>query len=465
MKRTVKGVLIVTLLLLVLTALSVTVCTADDTLQTVTVSGKLVSSLGDAIQLTGNGGTIQFLSSSGGYPTFPSQSTTIHADGTFIATLTYSTTSTPTPGQYYLRYTTDEDNSINVIPDRNFFYKQDGTAPAINYGSATLLDLRDGDISGLELLVETGWVLTGTIKMHEDAYLTGISDGDLANLYFGLRSKGSTSFDLFSDALFMEKGVRQWSYRAIVPKTPVDCVLMQKNIQLYTAASTAAESNLHTAEVVFADLQITGSMTLPDIILYPAKAIVTARFTVQSGVQTTIQVFAVTENGTYESYFMSSNGYWGGTFDETVTIPYQDTAETYQLYYKVGSDASSLLHPGPVYVKADGSLTPDASLAGDFPIEDAVYPITPIPMEPFAEGRIYIPRYDGSEFTIAVYGKQSKSSSIYALNTIAVGSGTVKKDENGDHYVTYSLAGNKFTAELPTICSLSFITKRANGSA
>ena len=422
---------------MILAAFCTTVCVAADDTKTVTVSGRLVSSSGDAIKLTGTGGLIDFYSSTGGSVSFTSKQVTINHDGTFSATVTYSTASSPTPGQYYLCYRTDDKNSINVIPNSNFFYKEGATTASKSYGKSTLLDLREGDVTGLELIVDTGWTLNGTVRMHEDAYLTGISDGDLASLSFGLRGKGSSSLNLYRIALFLESGVREWSYRMILPKTQTDCVLALDHIQLYTANAIAAESNIHTGKLDVAVLQITGDAQLPDIILKPAKAIITPRFTVKDYVQTVIRAYAVTENETYESYFMSSNGYYGGTFDEPVTIPQEDTAETYQLYYQVGYDASGLLVTSKVYVAADGSLTTDASKAGDFPIRDTVHPISPMKKPPFAEGRIYIPDYNGSIFYIDVYGR---TGSAYVKNSITVSEATVKTDEQGLSYVPYQLA-------------------------
>lgn len=444
MKRSIKRTMLMMLAVILLAVLCVTVCAAAEETQTATVSGRLISSTGDPIRLTGTNGKLAFVTTTGGQASFRTQEITVQSDGAFCATVSFDPAASGNPGQYYLYYRTEEDNSLNVLPNRYFYYTADAVSSSKNYGQGTLLDLRSGDISGLELMVDTGWTLTGRVRMHEDAYLTGKSDGDLANLHFGLRGENSTSLNVFSDVIFLQNGVREWTYRAIVPKTPVTCTLVQNGIQLYTSEAIAAETNLYTDKLDIAEVYISGDMQLPDLILAPAKATVIARFTVQDYVQTTIRAYAVTENGTYSSYFMSSNGYYGGTFDETVTIPREDTAETYQLYYEVGYDAGGTLVTSRVYVCADGSLSTDASKAGNFPMQDTVHHIFPLKMPPFAEGRIYIPQYNGVIFYIDVYGR--KSGSVYAKTTITVSDAVIKTDEHGRVYVEYSLSDNRFKA-------------------
>ena len=158
MKRSVKRTLLIVLAVLLLTALCVTVCAAAGETQTATVSGRLVSSSGDPIQLTGTNGELSFRATNGYSASLLSQEITVLADGTFRATVTFDPAVSGNPGQYYLCYRTQEDNSINVLPNRYFFYTAGALTSSEYYHQGTLLDLRSGDISGLELVVDTGWV-------------------------------------------------------------------------------------------------------------------------------------------------------------------------------------------------------------------------------------------------------------------------------------------------------------------
>ena len=422
--HTVLGVLCALLLILCVT-------TFASASETTTISGRLVSSSGDPIKLTGTCGKVALGEKKAGTFFYDFAEAPVNADGTF------SITAPATSGEYILRYTTDVENSINVIPGKSFFYAPD-SGSAVNVATkAAFLNLADGSVSGLELVVETGWTLSGTVRLGEGAVLTNSRPGNasIAWIWFGFRSSGANRLDVYQEGINFYRGESEWSYRIIMPKTPVTYTLMVDQVKIYNGT----ESNIYTGELDIAEVAVNGDMTLPDIVLNPARAEVTADFALDTRFLYTADVYLATDSAVYQ---WDLDAHYVSSYSVPLTIPAEDTSETYRIYYKFKYDGSGGLITGPVYVAADGSLTTDAGKAGNFPIQDTAYSIDPLKMPPFAEGRIYIPNYMGEIFYITVGARSGNTT--YRKSTITVSQATAQLDETqGRYYVPYSLASNE----------------------
>jgi len=284
---------------------------------------------------------------------------------------------------------------------------------------------------------ESGCRLSGTIRLGGGAVLTNPRSYDwpVAMIYFGLRSEGKEYPDICGKTIEFYEGEAEWSYELDLSEIPGNCTLMVKYIQL----KKDTESNLHTSSLDIAEVAVNGDMTLPDIVLNPARAEVTADFALDTRFLYTADVYLATDSAVYQ---WDLDAHYVSNYSVPVTIPAEDTSETYRIYYKFKYDGSGGLITGPVYVAADGSLTTDASKAGNFPIQAAAYSIDPLKIPPFAEGRIYIPNYMGEIFYITVGARSG--STTYSKCDITVGQGDVRLDEaQSRYYVPYSLASNQ----------------------
>ena len=68
-----------------------------------------------------------------------------------------------------------QDVQTNILPNSSYYYSTSEHTVTTS-GEATPITLNGGDISGLDLYVDTGWLLTGQIHLPEGGY---IEDGEV----------------------------------------------------------------------------------------------------------------------------------------------------------------------------------------------------------------------------------------------------------------------------------------------
>ena len=388
-----------------------------------TISGKLVSATDDTIQLPENGIGFSMYQKGEYYDNWVSINYTADSEGNFTITVPSDLT-----GQFRLSANVNNRSSCNIVDSGDYYYKSDATASvgSLVSGDETFyFTVGEDDVTGLKIYVDTGYVMTGTVKLGTGAQLSSTDDylGSVSVYLFPEQD------DALSTYVQMKKGESSWQYTIAVPKTNASYTLKYE-----FSPDSDATSNLYEDMQKQGTVSVTGPAALPDIVLMPGKHLinVTMKNPVSRSVSGNLYLELLDSEGnstdTISKYFsLSSNG--SATYT-TVTAP-TETAVSYRLYY-YSYNTQGLVSYKNVYVTADGTLTTKVDNAGIFSLtEDTAQSLTMIEQAPYVSGKIYLPDVlDDADFQIELSG--------YGYQIVYVRSDTVLKDSKGQ-YVPYAL--------------------------
>ena len=403
------------------------------------ITGKLKSADGTTINL----GTPQYGSSYGSLSlnavsgSYISSSSVVNADGTFTITIPEDATGT------HRIYFSPNSNLLNCnVVSQSYYYAADSTVPCTEYSSATAVDV-SGEIPELTVYVETGYVLSGTVKLGEGATLTTSRDDtdDMGYVNIRLKENVAENEDGFYDYIgaYLTPGRTSWNYSVTVPKKAASYTLSVDEVRLYDDTS----SNIYTGQaVISSSVSVSGSTTLPVIELLPAKCAVNVNIAKPASATSysSGNVYVATDTAVYESEFSISSS--ESNTNVQITIPGSETASTYKLYYSAYS-SDGIYSYRDFYLTSDGSLTEDETQAASFNWTKLSHSITMKEQPPTLTGKIYLPGYTDQKLSVYLSGRGNKSVSITPS--------TVKTDENGSKYCEYALyssyasAGDSYT--------------------
>lgn len=393
-----------------------------------TISGKLVTADGSAIETLEDGFGFSIYQKGDSYDSSVRSNRTIDANGNFTLTVPSDLT-----GKLRI-YCWPYDSETNVL-DKNYHYKSDATGAVNSHVSGDdtfYFEVGEEDVTGLKIYVDTGWVLSGTVKLGTGGAISGSND-HMGSV--GIRLESET--DYYYTSASMRKDETPWTYSIVLPKTAATYKMSYE-----VNANDNSTSNLYDEQVETGTVNVTGSATLPDIVLKPGKhtITVTVKNPASGYVNGNLYLELVDEDPsadvrTNEKPFNNSAN--GSATYKIITSP-EETAVSYKLYYHAYS-AQGIVSGKYVYVAADGTLTTDATAAGIFSLtENTVHTITLMEKAPYVSGKIYLPDdLDDEDFRIELSGN--------SYQTIDVRPDTILKDSKGQ-YVPYALYSNYLDA-------------------
>lgn len=388
------------------------------------ISGKLVADDGGAVRWDEAETMTAYLEPVGGGTI---QYSTVQVDSQGNWTFTTDPTLT---GAYYLYFGISQDVESNIVRS-NYYYSQSGKS-VTSEQDADAIQLEGGDLSGLELYVQTGWVLSGALKLGEGGYISG----GTVTMYLSARSAENKYYSGRG-----EVGESGGSYFIVVPK-------VQTTYNLYIQPSTnvppEVSSNLYFNDSIQSinTNTITGDTGDLDFTIAKARAMITGTVYRPESVTGYFYLSLSLRTDTYGYYNTSVSIQANDNSGQfSIAIPQSEKGTTYQLSYRT-SYAGMVMNQS-IYLCQDGSLTTDVDQAGNFPLDNpTAHSFTPMTVAPFITGRIYCP--EGlTEFVEVVVDYQLVSgvSTLDMTDTavsVMVGPGG-QQDEDGRWYATYAV--------------------------
>ena len=158
-----------------------------------------------------------------------------------------------------------------------------------------------------------------------------------------------------------------------------------------------------------------------------------------------LNVYVVTDYNTYETevYFDSN----AASKDYDIQISNDDDSTAYKLYYFTEVNG---LKCGNWYLRSDGTFTQDEFEAESFDMDEQTRNFTPVPVDPFVKGKLYIPDSveDGTSLYVRLSAALETNSGDYPYAdtsfSINVDDAKLKTDGNG-RYVDYLLGTEDLT--------------------
>lgn len=355
------------------------------------------------------------------------------AEGNWSATVDPSIT-----GEFTVRTYVYGNVQTNIFGNRYYYYSTTGNA-VTDEAEAGLLTIGAEDITDLKLYVETGWLLSGTISLPEGGTITG----GTVDMSVSIKNADGSYTNYSGNGTVGQNG---GSYSVAVPKEAAEYEVVLNSV--YSLPSGVSSNLYFGDEQTLETGLVTGDTSGLDFTLAKAKTVITGTVYRPEGFTDylSMNVYAVVEREYYtDSYsanvFLSNNE---DSADFSIAIPATETAEEYQLYYNIYNNTTGILSGRNVYLCADGSLTTDSSLAGNFSLEQSpIHTFTPLTVQPFVAGKIYCPEGLTEPVTITVDyvlvdGVSTLDHTFTAVDVL-VGPNVGQQDEDGRWYSLYSL--------------------------
>lgn len=274
-------------------------------------------------------------------------------------------------GAYRLGITVSQTFYTNIFSG-TYYYSTDST-PVKSYSSAQKLAIGEDSLSGIRIMVRTGWRITGSIAMPGGSHINQI--GSTKSSLSVYAYDGERSY--YNESAPIDASSTSWSYQIVVPKVSGAeySIGFGNNSHCYEYYET--DLMLSYEHVEFAKLKV-----LRDNTAAPTYTIEKAGTFIRGEVYRTIDyegeydadVFIeINENDTY--MLMQATAYLGKGENVaywTIAIPAANTAEGYILYVDYYFyDATSLYIEA--YLNADGRLTTDMDDLGYYKFSGAKY--------------------------------------------------------------------------------------------
>ena len=387
------------------------------------ITGSLVASDGSAINLgtlNANNSNLGYISLSAVTGSYLSNTYVVNADGTFSITIPEDATGTHT-----LYFNPNENLGCNVV-ESSYYYAENADAPVTSSSNATAIDV-SGTVPHLNIMVDTGYVLTGTVKLADDATITSSVDNGNSMGYVRLYLRENVDSNRISKyvSVYTTKGSTSWNYSIAVPKKVTDYQFEVDEFSPYNNTT----HNIYDGEwIVNNSISVSGDAVLPDVVLSKAKANISATIQSDKLASSDSDVYTYLYLVAGENTYRASKWLYSGD-TISIAIPASETSDSYKLYYQL-SNADGL-DRGPVYVGANGVLTKNESEAAELPWTTTSHTLNLLEVPPYLTGKIYLPGYTDQDFDIYMNAYNSKY--------IDVNPDTVKTAEDGRKYVEYAL--------------------------
>lgn len=340
-------------------------------------------------------------------------------DGSFLITIPDDAT-----GQYRLQVSPPHRTISNIV-EASYYYAEGSTEACTDWEAATMIDV-SGKIPELTVLVDTGYVLSGTVELGEGTVLTSSNSWNtsLGHVYLNLwEMDGETQIsnqDSCTAYLYSEE--KPWTYFFVVPKQEATYQVEISRVDCENSYDDSITSNLFVGNYWNSGMgdvgtfPVTGDTALPTVYL--------------------TNWYANTE----DLLFQSRHGFFHDEIDSLPTFTYSypvsepqwievtfDPRTDVNLYVN-GSYCGSPNGPQSVYVE-DGTI--NITIDGDSYYSDQYFGfgITAIqsnePLTDAGFGAVYtgdtydadkvLPTLDsGDEITVSLSGPTDESASVLA---------------------------------------------------
>jgi hypothetical protein len=406
--------------------------TLDFTLaKAVILSGAITDEAGDPLRWTqGDDAYVYlYLSSTGTY----SARMRIAEDGTWTVKLPPDK-----KGSYSWLRVTAEGNYFEQALPNTYYYSAEGKV-VTDAAQASPVEIPAAGLSGLNIRMNTGWLLTGQLKLPEGGYYrlqpdhsstytrtmsVWASDADSGETYYGSAQIGV--------------GTDPWTYSITVPKTETTYTVSSGSI--FIDDSVIDTNVLFDKTVTVEGVSVTGNTTVPDMTLHIVKAIITGTVSRPEGytgyVSFRVNVITSPENVYTARPYMSADA---DSTEYSIAIPDTDESSTYTVRCNLsytGLVSQSWLAESGMTRKEDEART------FTFGKDSDTHDFTLMVLPPFVYGKLYIPDGVDGRFTVYIQGRGSKS--------ILVDTATDALRDAQGRYVPYSLTneGEEFNFEL-----------------
>ena len=291
------------------------------------------------------------------------------------------------------------------------------------------------DTSGIKLSFPKEAVISGTVYLPE-----GLDTAYSGSLY-------TNTSDVYVDAFFaIRHGEKSTKYYLHVPLgvelDPICLNSRYDSSEKIPKKSIFIDSNWQqTTEYPDDHILVTGNQNDVDIYLNKEKRV---RGTIYRPAYALgsfdIDVMIQTDKGnsyTAEAYFSAEND----STEYSVLIPDSDKSTTYKLSY---TNETNKIKTGTWYLKSDGEFTTVPTEAASFSISDKSLDFTPVPIDPFVKGKLYIPEdvADNTSLYVRLFASLKTDSGDYPYADtsfrITVDGAKLKTDKNG-RYMEYGL--------------------------
>lgn len=423
------------------------------------ISGRFVASDGDSITWNSENNQYFYLIPKAGGSNV-SCPASVDAQGNWTMTVDPALT-----GDYYLRAYVSSDSQSNIV-NADYYYST-GSEVVTSQTKASAITIGTGDISNLNLLVNTGWVLSGSILYAAGGYL---SLGDYDSLSLSLSARGAASGSSFGSCRLTASG---GTYRIVVPKTADTYTIRANSPSLQSGMST----NLYFGNQTLSDISVSGNTSGLNFTIPVTDTVITGTIYRPDGISDyisiNVQLRTLNSSGYTPNYYNSYAYMYEEDDSVTFCIPIDpsETSETYQLEYYINGTVDGVISGGythTVYLCEDGTLTTDQNQAGRLSLAtDQDISFTLLTAEPFARGRVYCP--EGLTDDVWVYvdytvvGQLSTADHSDTGTYVWVGPNCGQLDSEGNRYSTYSLFGTEVSAG--DTYWLSYTVEDANGQA
>lgn len=365
---------------------------------------------------------------------------TVDGDGTWSTTLDPQFT-----GQATLSSHLTSEYSTNILTNYTYYYNNTSTSAVTNEADASTVTLLGSeDITGLDLYVDTGWLLSGQIHLPEGGYITH----GTVDVRVGIKNADGSYTDYWGNGTVGPDG---GSWSAAVPKQAAEY-----QVTLNEVSSPGVPSNIYWGEEqTLSTGPINGDTDELDFTLVKAGAVITGTAYRPEGVEGSLNLnlCALVKRSDYYTWSYNTNAsidYNSDSGNFSIAIPTSETATEYQLYYNIFNSVSGIVTGENIYLCSDGSLTAESNQAGTFSLANPpAHEFTLLTAKPFVSGKIYCP--EGLEQTTTFVVYPQRASEITTLEfpqgavEVMVGPGNGQQDEEGHWFSTYSLNDPSFT--------------------
>lgn len=391
------------------------------------ISGSLVSADGGAVTWDREGTLWMYLKSEDGQSV--SDTVTIDDQGNWSMTVSPSLS-----GQFRLHTYISSGGGTNIIGNQNYYYAQNGVATSES--DAGFLTIGAEDVTGVKLYVETGWVLSGQLKLPAGGYVTG-GEVDMT-----LWAEGESSSYRGDGTV----GASGGSYSITVPKESGTYTIRLNGT---SSIPDGVTTNVYlSGEQKLTGVEVSGDVSGLDFTLEKGRSTITGtvyRPDEMAGDQYfNLSVYVDTAEGGYYHTNVSMS-YNKNSAAFSLVIPESDASQTYSFSYSTYN--TNGLANGTFYMAQDGSMTNDYSQRGIFSLaEPCVHDFTPLTILPIATGKIYCPEELTAPITLMVDTMPASGVSAFdvtdSVREVTIGPGIGQQDENGRWYSTYSLGNS-----------------------
>jgi len=406
------------------------------------IKGKLMSADGDAIQWNPEYTTYMYLYSAAGAEsgTIYLRDVEVDEQGNFTAACDPTIT-----GEYTVAFRVNGDEGSNIVND--YYYYTGTTEFSTDSDTAKAITLTEDHYSGLNIYVNTGWVISGSILMPEGGYFLPESEWSQQTTTIWFNANGEGNYGSGRGQFGQYGG----SYSIVVPKVEDTYSIYMNN----TTINDGFDTNLCFMSQTAENVAVSGNTVGPDFSPEVAKAIITGTVYRPEGVTDYIGISIYV--ATAGEYWWDTTNYYGNCYIQnnrdsatfSIPIPASNTSESYKLYYYVNSNIDGVLARKNIYLTADGGMTTIESSAGNFTFDQVNHSFTLLSATPYATGKIFLPDdmtestniyVTSSVQTLARGGYEEPEASLWVdPDNAAVDSVT------GRRYITYTLTDPSLT--------------------